>query len=214
MELVNVNVFIDWDTARRIVRPSWAGQNNVDIRDRKTYVLNCFSQLQVKIGTAVQAAKLHAPARVSLTRIYHGWHKGRTPTDDRRAWDIAKSELAPYIIKGFSYLPDIKFGDEMICGGRRMPLLDTLRSRSDGVEQQKMVDTALVSDLLSFCRAESGSFKRGQPKRSMAIVIGNDDDLLPGSFVAEQWGLPVMVLRLNRDSESKFVNTSGIVFPL
>jgi hypothetical protein len=77
-----------------------------------------------------------------------------------------------------------------------------------------MVDTALMADLLSFGRTESANFRRGVLPRSMAIVIGNDDDLLPGSFVAEQWGLPVKVLRVNRDRESRFLRLNEMVYSL
>jgi hypothetical protein len=116
-------------------------------------------------------------------------------------------------MKNVSYLPEIRFGNDLLCGGRRVPLFDTLRRRDDG-DEQKMVDTALVSDLLSFSRSESSNFRRGERPSSMAIVIANDDDLLPGPFVAEQWGLPVKVLRVNRERESRFLMLSDLVYSL
>jgi len=53
--------------------------------------------------------------------------------------------------------------------------------------EQKMVDTALVADLLHAARY--GDYDE-------CVVIGDDDDLLPGLFTAEQWGTRVRLLRL------------------
>jgi hypothetical protein len=112
-----------------------------------------------------------------------------------------------------SYLPDVEYGNLMTCGGARMPLFDTLRHR-DGVSGQKMVDTALVVDLLSYCRTESRNFQRGRKPDSMALVIGDDDDLFPGVFAAEKWGMPIYVFRVARDDENKHINSAGLIFKL
>jgi len=215
MDIITANAFIDWDSARRVVQPPWKKDAlDVSPRDRKKYVEACFSELQVRTTKALETCDLKFPVKITLSRVYHGWHRGKTPTDDRRAWEEARSEVRAFSTNRSSYLPDIKFGNEMLCGGVRMPLFDTLRRRDDGHDQQKMVDTSLVADLLSFCRNESSNFRRGQPTMSMAIVIGNDDDLLPGSFVAERWGLPVKVLRVSRSGESKFLNLEHLVYSL
>lgn len=214
MDIVTAQVFVDWDSARRIRRPPWRDDENVPLKDRTRHVEECFNDLQVRTAKAIDAMKLRMPVRVVLSRIYHGWHRGITPTDDRRAWENARLKFKAISGRTFSYLPDIRFGDELVCGGARTPLVDTLRRREDGVDQQKMVDTALVADFLSFCRAESGNFRRGEDPRSMAIIVGNDDDLLPGSIVAEQWGLPVKVLRVNRERESRFLRLHEMVYPL
>lgn len=215
VEMITAHAFIDWDSARRIRRLPWGGDEDVvPLKDRIRYVEESFSDLQVRTASALEAMNLRMPVRIVLSRIYHGWHRGITPTDDRRAWEQAKLNLKPLTARRVSYLPDIKFGDALTCGGARTPLVDTLRRRDDGVDQQKMVDTALVADLLSFSRAESASFRRGENPRSLAIVIGNDDDLLPGSFAAEQWGLPVKVLRINRDRESRFLKLNEMVYSL
>lgn len=215
MEIVSAQVFVDWDSARRIVRPPWPAESRiVSVKDRKSHVLNSFSELQARVAQALERLSPKRPIRVGLSRIYHGWHRGVTATDDRRAWEEAVGELRPLRTKSVSYLPDIAFGDRLLCGGDRVPLRDTLRTRDDGVDQQKMVDTALVSDLLSYCRAESAAFRRGEEPKSMALVIADDDDVLPGSFVAERWGLPVKVLRVNRNSESRFLNLRDLVYSI
>ncbi len=215
MDIITANAFIDWDSARRVVVPPWPkNAENVTLAQRVKYVESCFNEIQLRTAKALEDCELKLPVKITLSRIYHGWHRGRTPTDDRKAWDQARALIRSLSTKNSSYLPDVKFSDELACGGTRMPLIDTLRRRDDGIDQQKMVDTALVSDLLCFCRNESSSFRRGQVPRSMAIVIGNDDDLLPGSFVAERWGLPVKVLRVSRSGESKFLNLDRLVYSL
>lgn len=213
--VISAHAFIDWDSARRIRHPPWGASDiHVKLKDRALHAEQCFSDLQLKTAEAIERVGIAAPIRIQLSRIYHGWHRGATATDDRRAWEQIRGKLRPVVTKRVSFLPDVRFGNDLACGGWRCPLLDTLRRRDDGRDEQKMVDTALVSDLLSYSRSESSNFRRGKTPSSMAIVIADDDDLLPGSFVAERWGLPVRVLRMNRDHESRFLNLSDLVFSL
>jgi hypothetical protein len=215
VDIITAHAFIDWDSARRVRRPSWGNKiDDVPLKDRVRHVEECFSELQFRTASALEKIDLNMPVRVVMSRIYHGWHRGITPTEDRRSWELARQNLKLLTTRKVSYLPDTRFGDALFCGGKRTPLVDTLRRRDDGVDQQKMVDTALVADLLSFGRTESAGFRRGESPRSMAIVIGNDDDLLPGSFAVEQWGLPVKVLRINRDRESRFLRVNEMVYSL
>lgn len=213
--MITAHVFVDWDSARRVCRPPWDVEDaDVPMKDRARHIEDCFNELQIRTVAVIESMSLRYPVRIILSRIYHGWHRGLTPTDDRRAWESARQKLKTLTTKKVSYLSDTRFGDALVCGGGRVPLVDTLRRRDDGRDQQKMVDTALVADLLSYSRTESASFRRGEIARSMALVIGNDDDLLPGSIAAEQWGLPVKVLRVNRDRESRFLNLNNMVYSL
>ena len=77
--------------------------------------------------------------------------------------------------------------------------------------RQKLVDTALVADLLTFTRAESSSFRRGEEPSSMALVVADDDDLFPGVFAAEVWGMKVHMLRVTRADENKHTNVEGLI---
>lgn len=210
--MITAHAFIDWDSARRIVQPTWNSkdESKVSIKDRSSHVENCFSVLQQRVVQCIGKIVSNPPIRITKSRIYHGWHTGKTMTDDRRAWDEALNKLRPVVTSQVSFLPDIEYGDILSCGGPRVPLRDTLRSRGVGDMQQKMVDTALVVDLLSFCRTESRNFQRGRHPEAMAIVIGDDDDLLPGVFVSEKWGLPTVVLRITRADENKHINTLGL----
>lgn len=214
--IFSAQAFIDWDTARRIIRPRWPtdGSYQPSVQERADNAVECFSEIQRRIATMLVGI-VGQPIAVSKSRIYHGWHSGLTPTPDRRAFEIARNRFGPYVLqKKVSYLPDIEFGNNLTCAGARVPLMDTLRTRDDGVEGQKMVDTALVADLLGYCRTESRSFRRGERPTSMALIVADDDDLLPGVFTAEAWGLPSVVFRVRRDHESRHLRLANLVYSL
>lgn len=91
-------------------------------------------------------------------------------------------------------------GNTLACVQRRLArkhgvhLLDTLRHR-DGKREEKMVDTALVADLLGLAsRKEADRY----------FVVSDDDDLLPGLFAAEAAGDESTMLS-RRDMSSKFM---------
>lgn len=214
--IINAQAFIDWDSARRIKKLSVKHEQyaQLPMKDRIGYVQDCFSEIQVRTAAALEQMSLGGIVRVLKSRIYHGWHRGVTATDDRRAWAEARRDLRAHVTSKASYLPDVEYGNELSCGGARVPIMDTLRKRPDGLDEQKMVDTALVADLLSFGRAESRNFRRGSQPNVIALVIADDDDLLAGVFMVEQWGLPVAVLRIGRDSESKHLKLSGLIHKL
>jgi hypothetical protein len=214
--MITAYTFIDWDSARRIIRPKWnpSDDKKVSLKERALNVEECFTELQSRVATKLLNIEPGRHIRIVRNRIYHGWHSGKTETQDRRAWEDAVPRLRPIVGSKISFLADVEYGNVLSCGGRRSPLFDTLRHRVGEQDQQKMVDTALVSDLLSYCRTESRNFKRGQKPNSMAIVIGDDDDLLPGVIVAEQWGLPTYVFRVTREDESKHLNITGLTYKL
>lgn len=179
-------------------------------------IQQAYSDLQQKIIDKLTEIDSKSPIRILSTRIYHGWHRGQEPTEDRKVWDELRRKLRPLSRERISYLPDVDFGNELICRGSRSVLYDTLRPDRERPEinNQKMVDTALVSDLLSFCRGESSNFRRNEKPKTLAIVVGDDDDLLPGVIVAEAWGMPIYVFRVTREQENRNLNTSGIIHRL
>jgi hypothetical protein len=139
--------------------------------------------------------------RVTL-RLYHGWYRGRTKTDDRleiERWLLRES--VQRVLDTVSFTPGLEFNDMLLCGGDRQALFDTLRRREDGTDEQKMVDTALVSDLLQFARSQ---------RDGVALVVGDDDDLLPGVITAEAWGRKVVVAR-RRTIDNSHLNTAGLI---
>lgn len=144
--------------------------------------------------------------RVRL-RLYAGWHSGKTPTDYSRG--IARvmgtyaSRLRQYqqgrvIFESGEH--GIQLGNRLACVSGRLArrhgvhFLDTLRYR-DGDLHEKMVDTALVVDLLALAN-------RKEPDRY--VVVSDDDDMLPGIFAAEAAGAKAGMLS-RPCSRSKFM---------
>jgi hypothetical protein len=83
--------------------------------------------------------------------------------------------------------------DELACGAK---LRDTLRSRTDGSNEQKMVDTALCVDLLWLARAAATR------RESVAfVVLSEDDDMLPAVLAADQWGFWAKIVRFRGVSQ-------------
>ncbi|WP_159017580.1 hypothetical protein [Cognatiluteimonas profundi] len=210
--MIAAQVFIDLDSARRFKRPPWdvEREHSISFKTRVAFVVDLFTEMQMKITAAMVGLRPADRVTVRNSRLYHGWHRGTTPTDDRRIWEEASRHFRPYTTSRASFLPDISFGNDLICGGARSPIFDTLRNYS-GVDRQKLVDTALVADLLCFTRTESASFEKRIKTASLGLVVADDDDLLPGLFTAEQWGLPIYMLRVTRLDENKHVNVKGLV---
>jgi hypothetical protein len=80
-----------------------------------------------------------------------------------------------------SFRPELVFGNELACNTARGPLFDT--SRAQG---QKMVDTALASDVL---------FLMARGSVDVGVIVSDDDDFLPVAFTAEAWNCDLFVLR-------------------
>lgn len=127
-------------------------------------------------------------------RAYHGWRRGFESTPNRVALEAARV-FDPNGAEGgglneYSAHPrqvvvrEMEFGDrllgardERLCGQRRdHHLPSTLQTDRAGTSGEKMVDTALVSDLL-YLAAENDD--------SWLIVVGQDADLVPGILTAE-----------------------------
>ena len=140
-------------------------------------------------------------------RLYSGWYSGKTRT---RYFHGIDKVMGAYAGKIRRYHGDrvvfeggsdgIQLGDKLACVPGRLArkhgvhLLDTLRHR-EGKAEEKMVDTALVVDLL-------GLVNRKEADRY--IVVSDDDDMLPGIFAAEASGAASMMLS-RPDMSSKFM---------
>ena len=130
-------------------------------------------------------------------RLYAGWHSGKTRTDYFHGIDKV---MGTYASKTRSYHEGrvvfrggnggIQLGDTLACVPGRLARqhgvhrLDTLRYW-EGKREEKMVDTALVVDLL-------GLVNRKEADRY--LVVSDDDDMLPGIFAAEAAGAASMML--------------------
>jgi hypothetical protein len=98
-------------------------------------------------------------------RLYHGWTTGVTQTIHRNAVIKSSEFLNPdsiYPSIRVLSLTEIEFGDRLIDAlplrensDLRIHLPNTYRSQDrSGEKTEKMVDTALAADLLSWARAE------------------------------------------------------------
>lgn len=182
--------FVDWHTAviasGAITRP----------RQAAAVARKALEHVERVVSDHLCRSGARARFRVRL-RLYAGWHSGKTPTDYFRG--IAKVMGAyadrprPYqqsrvIFEGGEH--GIQLGNRLACVSGRLArrhgvhFLDTLRYR-DGALREKMVDTALVVDLLALAnRKEADRY----------VVVSDDDDMLPGIFAAEAAGADAKML--------------------
>lgn len=126
-------------------------------------------------------------------RAYHGWRRGFEPTPRRRGLEEARRFFSPndpedrglsaYSPRPSQAVRSLEFGDrllgarnERLCGRGDHHLPSTLQNDSTGNPGEKMVDTALVSDLIHLALEED---------RSWLVVVGQDADLVPGILTAD-----------------------------
>ena len=151
--------------------------------------------------------------RVRL-RLYTGWHRGKTPTDYHRGIVKVLKDYADrhrthhqgrVIFEGGR--DGVQLGNRLACVPERLAkgnechLLDTLRNRN-GVDQEKMVDTALAVDLLGLAtRREADRY----------VVVSDDDDLLPGLLAAEAAGADARLLSRPGTSSRFMAHTADLI---
>ena len=149
-------------------------------------------------------------------RLYHGWHKGFEATANRKAMvalvtetDFSNLSRSPNL----RFSTDVRYGDELLSAlpqraHTRPPihLPDTWRQQGRGQSrEEKMVDTALAADLLDRARSDPHEW---------ALVLSEDDDVVPPLFTAEAWMRPyggrVLIVRTRRSSRA-FLKLDGVV---
>lgn len=126
-------------------------------------------------------------------RAYHGWRVGWEPSPRKRHLEEARifnpsnlsdRGLAEYSPRSDHVVRELDFGDRLVgardvflCGPRQdHHLPSTLQKNRAGVPGEKMVDTALVADLVRLAVEDDHSW---------LIVVGQDADLVPGILTAE-----------------------------
>ena len=181
--------FVDWNTA--------VIASGADRRKRPdTVAATALKHVERVVSDYLGSAS--GPRHRVRLRLYAGWHAGTTRTDYFHGIDGIRrkhaSKVRTYGRVAFLGGDDggIQFGARLVCASDKrlvrkhgVHLLDTLRDR-DGEPTEKMVDTALVADLL-------GLAMRKQADRY--VVVSDDDDMLPGLFAAEAAGARVRMLR-------------------
>lgn len=185
----DIHALIDWDTSRRCTWLDPLDATKLRVRGVAAQLQAVYDMLGHTVGAIFPGKSRVRP------RIYHGWHRGNQPTLDRAALGGVDPERR---VVGSVLLEPPVIADSLLCG---VQLRDTLRRRDDGSYEQKMVDTALCSDLLWLARRESNR------KDNVAfIVMSEDDDMMPAVLTAAQWGLWAKVVRL-RDVNRSMLHT-------
>jgi hypothetical protein len=208
--LISVTAFVDWNAQIY----NCAADSIGDVVARAQHTLERTARLIAKVLTAQDKnGRFH----VTL-RLYHGWYKGFEPTPNRRAivsvvaaTDFATLSRSSAVV----FSENVQYGD-LLLGAlptRQLPRLaihlpNTLRQQ-DGRQGlvEKMVDTALAADLLCWARNDPDEW---------AIILADDDDLVPPIFVAEAWtrsnGGRIFLIR-HRHSRN-FMRLDGLVIDL
>ena len=125
-----------------------------------------------------------------VLRLYHGWHKGWEETENLRAIARIPSAdvLADYSTDNIVFSQEVQYGHTLLSalperrrGRHAIHLPNTLREQEGSIPTEKMVDTALAADLLTWARSDPEEW---------ALILSNDDDFVPPVFTAESWIKP------------------------
>ena len=173
------------------------------------------STLQRTARIINRALKSEAPGiRFSVAlRLYHGWHKGWEETENLRAiYSIRSADvLSDYSTTNIVFSRDLQYGHTLLSalperrrGRQGIHLPNTLREQKGSSLTEKMVDTALAADLLAWARSD--------PKE-WALILSDDDDVVPPVFTAESWIRPhgrVMIVSTQRQRRD-FLSLDGLL---
>lgn len=181
----SVHVLIDWNSELR-VSANCAERDGIDVARR------ALKQVCRSVGKILHE-EAEGEAFFLFLRVYHGWRRGFAPTQRRRALEAARAfdptdtesrGLNEYSPRPSQVLRALEFGDRLLgaldlrlCGpARDHHLPSTLQQDRAGVLREKMVDTAMVSDLMHLAIDDDGSW---------IVVVGQDADIVPGILTAE-----------------------------
>lgn len=167
-------LFIDWHNAKGYISPNFDRHPRRELPD---------ALLKMQQQTAKLLSKLDATKRFRVTmRIYHGWHEGRNPMPIRRDFELfSRDEMLARTFSKVSFGAGFEFGNEPICLDSSIPFYSTKRAHG-----QKMVDTAIVCDLLEVLRTDTAQ---------VGIILSDDDDFIPAVVAAHSWKKQGYLLR-------------------
>jgi hypothetical protein len=94
-ELRRVTALVDWDTARRVEPKLGNELRRLDL---------VFSKLRTAIAKYISSRDTKNVYRVNW-RMYHGWHQGKTKTEDRRSFDSFALTVRSQIFVQFPSVP-------------------------------------------------------------------------------------------------------------
>lgn len=199
-----VTAFVDW--MAQMHNAGALGDAPAEERARRTLALTARS-----VGRTLNAEK--SRFRVSL-RLYHGWHKGWEPTDAFKAavQAVGTTDFPALSHDGVDFSPVVHYGHTLLEAlpdrQHRRPsihLPNTVRVQAMGQQPtEKMVDTALSADLLAWARLSPAEW---------ALVLAEDDDVIPPLYTAEAWIKPHggRALLLRRRRAGPFLKLDGLL---
>lgn len=176
-----VSAFVDWNSQFHN-----AGTKSIeDAHKRAEKTLKVVFQAIARTLDAYGANRY----RVRV-KFYHGWHSGLTATANRRALgDLEnKAEFTTPRFDNVIFETPFRYGEELFSALPRrrrkkspeIHLPDTFRAPLNKGDEprEKMVDTAMVCDILTHARSEPEEWR---------VVLAEDDDIIPAIFAAEAW---------------------------
>lgn len=172
-----VSAFVDWNSQIHL---------SGDKRQRDPIVTAemVLRKTAARIAKCLAQADEHGRFKVQL-RLYHGWHKGYHPTDNRKAITTVLAatdyaDLSP--LRNIVFASNVAYGDCLLHAlscrlhdrlGIHLP--NTLQVQNERLGE-KMVDTALAADVVSSAATQTDEW---------ILVVAEDDDLVPPVFTAE-----------------------------
>jgi hypothetical protein len=205
-----VTAFIDWNS-----QISNAGQKTEKRIERQ--VSMTLSYVTDRLSELLEIKEKDTDLFSVDMRIYYGWYQGLTPTPSRRALEtLINDRQVPLVVGKARFDWQQPFGDILLDAFNhrlhpriRVHLPNTFRApiQQGGEHREKMVDAALICDLL--CRA------RAEPE-SIRIIMAEDDDIVPAAFVGERWtksqGGRTVIARVRADPN--FLALDGLIWLL
>lgn len=181
-----VHVLVDWNSELRALKSAGA-------RDGTELARRALKFLIRGVGKVLDEKAADAETFFLFIRVYHGWRTGFAPNVRRQSLEAARvydpknpqdRGIVEYSPRLTQIVRELGFGDRLLgakddrlCGPRMdHHLPSTYQQNRAGVWGEKMVDTAIVSDLLHLAVEND---------KSWLIVVGQDADLVPGILTAE-----------------------------
>ena len=178
---ISVTAFVDWNSQ---IHNSRADRHDPMARAKITLAktTNSISKILAREGPE---------SRFDVVlRLYHGWHKGWQRTDNLVA--IMRVVADPAFPSDYSvernvlFRQGVQFGHTLLSAlpmrqhtGHQIHFGNTLRQQNpNSGPEEKMVDTALAADILHWARETPSEW---------ALVLAEDDDVVPPVFTAEAW---------------------------
>ena len=204
---IPVTALIDWNCQIHLAKPA---------RDKSEpgIAAGVLQHVGKIIARTLTAVAPEARFDVNL-RLYHGWYKGFQPTKRRIAVTtaIAQSDFSALSDSRFVAIREtVELGDRLISALDQRLMAKTLchipNTLRDSILdknrlEEKMVDTAIASDLIDLAHREADRW---------LLVLGEDDDLVPPALVAEgiRVGQPGRVILVRSRGNTSFFNLNDL----